>query len=285
MNDWFYLLGQERLGPVSLADLNALIQTRRLAADGLVWTAGMASWTPVREVPHLQSALPAEPPPPPPPPMPPPAPWPPAPMPPPATLTSPAILPQPSPMDPAREVPVAEDKNRALKRFLARSVDWFWQAALILAILEWLKSGGLGMDLAVRIIFWPPWVPFLLVSLVPLLMDALLMTLFGNTPGKVALGLRVVRTDRGPGFFSLYLKRNVLMLLRGLALNIPPVNLGAAWMQCKRVKSGKETSYDQSLHLQVTGIALDPVRENGFMLLFAGFLILLVFLPLLAGRA
>jgi hypothetical protein len=54
-------------GPFDLAGLQALVAQGRLGGATLVWSAGMAGWTPAAEVAALAGLLAAVPPPPPPP--------------------------------------------------------------------------------------------------------------------------------------------------------------------------------------------------------------------------
>lgn len=41
---WFYLAGQQTVGPVAKEELLALLRSQRLSSDCLVWTEGMAAW-------------------------------------------------------------------------------------------------------------------------------------------------------------------------------------------------------------------------------------------------
>ncbi len=69
---WHVTENGQSLGPYSIEQLAQAAQQRQLAPTTLVWTAGMAGWTPAAQVPQL-AALFAPPPPVPPPPPPPPA--------------------------------------------------------------------------------------------------------------------------------------------------------------------------------------------------------------------
>ena len=44
--EWFYLLEDQRQGPVDSAALGALLASGSLSRDTLVWTAGMPGWEP-----------------------------------------------------------------------------------------------------------------------------------------------------------------------------------------------------------------------------------------------
>ena len=62
---WYMAIGGQQIGPVAEQDVVNAIQGGSADAETLVFVAGMASWTPLREVPRFQSLLrPVAPPPP-----------------------------------------------------------------------------------------------------------------------------------------------------------------------------------------------------------------------------
>lgn len=69
---WHYAIGNERHGPVSQADLDALIQNGTVTRDTLVWSEGMSDWQRAGDTGLLPPALPPQGPPAPPAPMAPP---------------------------------------------------------------------------------------------------------------------------------------------------------------------------------------------------------------------
>jgi uncharacterized RDD family membrane protein YckC len=62
---WYYAVDGKQAGPVSEQDLVALVQSRQLSLDSLVWREGMANWQPLRElhatIPALAGLVPAGP--------------------------------------------------------------------------------------------------------------------------------------------------------------------------------------------------------------------------------
>ena len=54
---WYYGKNEQRLGPVPLKELQRLVSSRDLEATDLVWSPGMADWTPAAEVEGLFSKL------------------------------------------------------------------------------------------------------------------------------------------------------------------------------------------------------------------------------------
>lgn len=47
---WFYATGDQPQGPVSEADLDALVKAGAIRPETLVWREGMADWEPFRKV-------------------------------------------------------------------------------------------------------------------------------------------------------------------------------------------------------------------------------------------
>lgn len=63
MNDreWYYLLNNEKTGPLSMAELRELAGRGQLKPQDSVWKAGMAQWAPAQTVPDLFTSPPPPP--------------------------------------------------------------------------------------------------------------------------------------------------------------------------------------------------------------------------------
>ncbi len=48
--EWYYAVGDERVGPVSESDIRDLIEAGTISPDTLVWNSGLSDWTAVGEV-------------------------------------------------------------------------------------------------------------------------------------------------------------------------------------------------------------------------------------------
>jgi uncharacterized membrane protein len=53
MSEWYYAVNNEQKGPVSEADLKGQLAANRIPGDTLVWTDGMANWTPAQDIAAL----------------------------------------------------------------------------------------------------------------------------------------------------------------------------------------------------------------------------------------
>jgi TM2 domain-containing membrane protein YozV len=58
---WYYENNGNRIGPVDEATMRSLIADRTISIDTLVWTNGMANWTPLQQT-QLAAGLPVPPP-------------------------------------------------------------------------------------------------------------------------------------------------------------------------------------------------------------------------------
>jgi hypothetical protein len=61
--NWFYVVGQDRQGPIVESALRAMIAVGRLAGGTLIWTEQMTQWQPAGNVPEFAGLFAAAPPP------------------------------------------------------------------------------------------------------------------------------------------------------------------------------------------------------------------------------
>jgi uncharacterized RDD family membrane protein YckC len=85
---------------------------------------------------------------------------------------------------------------------------------------------------------------FILVPLA-LLVQAIVFGLFGTTPGKLILGIRVTNSDGSRPTFAQYLRRMLGLWWYGLGLGVPFVTLFTMGRQYTNLKAGRQASYDR----------------------------------------
>lgn len=54
---WYYAVGTEQYGPVSLLDLRGVMAAGKITPNDLVWKDGLVDWTPFRDVPELWATI------------------------------------------------------------------------------------------------------------------------------------------------------------------------------------------------------------------------------------
>jgi uncharacterized RDD family membrane protein YckC len=161
-------------------------------------------------------------------------------------------------------------------RFFARIFD-LWCEGFLAPFILLAASYYYSADF----VEWIKGVPLLLFSFLclphALFLDAFLYRVFGNTPGKALLGLKVETLDRKPLSFRQYLNRNYSMWVSGLSLGIPLVYLCTMAYQYLRIGKGRQASYDESWEYRVRAKPIGWSRKLIFGFLFVSmFLIITV---------
>jgi uncharacterized RDD family membrane protein YckC len=187
--NWYYSNGGIQAGPVDETELNRLVTLGVVRADTLVWHEGLASWQPLGVVRG---------------------------------------------MHPAAAVAAGRRYAGFWIRFLARIIDVILlgviNAIIRFPLMLMFGIGTMGMGRGFErpgagLIFAPAMLgAFAISSLIGLALGAVyevyFLTAHGATPGKMALGLRVIRADGGPISPMLALGRHFALWLSGVILFI-----------------------------------------------------------------
>ncbi len=187
--NWFYSEGGKQLGPIDETELNRLVTLGTVRSDTLVWHEGLASWQPLGVVRG---------------------------------------------MHPAAAVAAGRRYGGFWIRFLARIIDVILLGVLNAIVriplmlmfgIGTMGMGGLGRGEGAGLIFAPAMMGVLgLSALIGIALGAAyevyFLTTHGATPGKMALGLRVIRADGGPISPMLALGRHFALWVSGFILMI-----------------------------------------------------------------
>jgi uncharacterized RDD family membrane protein YckC len=186
---WYYSDGGKQVGPIDETELNRLVTLGAVRSDTLVWYEGLTSWQPLGVVRG---------------------------------------------MHPAAATAAGRHYGGFWIRFLARVIDGII-VGVINAIVRiplmlmfgigTMGIGGLGRGSGADLIFAPAMIGALGIStLIGLALGAAFEVYFltnhGATPGKMALGLRVIRADGGPISPMLALGRHFAMWISAFILMI-----------------------------------------------------------------
>lgn len=149
-------------------------------------------------------------------------------------------------IDDALEAPV---QAKSWRRFVARLVDFMWEAPVVGATVGYLGS----TDASVNSWLQETDAVVLGVLLTPLVLafDAFVVAMFSNSPGKALLGLCVVDKSMRALPAIAYLARNMRLWVSGLALGLPALNLFAMAYQGDKVRKGGCATYDRASETQV----------------------------------
>ena len=178
---WFYALGDQRVGPVDAAALDDLIRQGALRAETLVWQEGMAGWQPL------------------------------------GAIRTPG----------ARPVRYGGFWLRFVARILDSIIVGIASAIIRIPLALPFLTGGLrvgenesGLPVALPAIFAIAGLGFLIQLALGLGYEMYFLSTRGATPGKMALGLKVVRNDGGPISLGLAAGRYFATFLSSLTLLI-----------------------------------------------------------------
>ena len=193
--NWYYSDGGKQVGPVDETELNRLVTLGAVRSDTLVWHEGLPSWQPLGVVRG---------------------------------------------MHPAAAVIAGRHYGGFWIRFLARVIDGILLGVInaVVRIPLMLMFGigtmgmrGLGRGSGAGLIFAPAMMGVLgLSALIGVALGAAYEVYFlstnGATPGKMALGLRVIRADGGPISPMLALGRHFAMWVSAFILMIGYIMAG-----------------------------------------------------------
>jgi len=267
-------------GPFDRVDLIDLRARGALADDALVWTLELAEWVPLkRALPPVPASVTTS--------------MRPVPAPPPPVLVLPARQQPPSIlMSSLRAAPSAADTKRlpptptaikpelankreklerlqwGARRLLARLIDFAVFSGIAWALIavgaEQFRSepipsfaSGLAHFSIVLIIG---------LGLLAIALEALSLALGGYTPGKFALGLRVIRRDGAYLHPVLAVQRSARVWLRGMAGWLPPFFIITMAMGLRTLVVDGRTRWDEDLGLDVN---YRPMSGNRWFASFA----------------
>lgn len=134
------------------------------------------------------------------------------------------------------------------RRWAARTLDFLCGGIVVFVVLCKIADYfGLGesLNMANKTIMTVVALPFLL------LLEGVIYELFGTTFGKWAFSLRVCDDIGKDASSKVYFNRLVRLWISGLGLFIPIVSLFAPVVQCNRLSTVGQTSYDGVLGLRV----------------------------------
>lgn len=134
---------------------------------------------------------------------------------------------------------VAVDQVRPWVRYWARIIDivfWAFPGGFMLGMLapEFALSTEPGNDYLVGMVVLLMWV----------FVEPLCLVVFGTTPGKSLLRIRLVYNSAGPLTYSAAMARSLKVWWRGMGAGVPLVSLFTLITAYQRLKRNQRTSWD-----------------------------------------
>ncbi len=243
--DWYYSADGKPVGPHSADDIESLFLTRQISADTLVWRKGLTQWAPLSETPEFLKHLDDELPPP---------------LPPATPRAGPAVdddilvderieaNDEPrvdrEPILNFSKASVAPHLAGPWTRYFARSIDLSIIASVLLTIIYWVLP-SVNPKLYLQIYFVDPRAMFLILLPFAHFINAVIITLTGNSLGKAIFAAKAEPIDGRDRFgFGGNLAREFRVWTQGLALGIPILNLFTMVPAFRAVSKGAPAPYD-----------------------------------------
>lgn len=147
------------------------------------------------------------------------------------------------------------NQNNAVKpihRWLARIMDlalWtpFGYAVFVTAVLTLNRLSSNLVEKASDAVIITYLISGALSLFILMLVDSLVATLFGNTPGKALMRINVVDSYGSKLTLAKYLRRNLYVANSGFGWSVPLVGSALMILQFVRVLKGRPTTYDESI--------------------------------------
>jgi uncharacterized RDD family membrane protein YckC len=212
---WWYSTGDTKTGPMTIDQLRQLSQDGRIHRTTLLWREGLTDWSPLTDIPELQSVL--------------------------------AGIPPDLPKADSRETLLAMKKSGGWRRFFARIIDlWGLSLPVTYIVAFVLAKFSLSFGLWIQRPGSEYLFGWFLLPLI-LLIEAGVFAMFGNTFGKFLLGIRVMQPDGEPISPRQYLRRQLGLYWYGLGTGFPLVPLFTMSRQYWRMRKGHPARYDTGL--------------------------------------
>jgi len=256
MHPWYYAEAGQQRGPIPKEDLQSKLGAGTLAPDALVWTEGMSEWKPANSVAGL---------------------WVPSPQ--------PALPPQSSSSSQASVSPYAPPAASALDE-----VDWSGHVPEGPQIRPWVRYWARTLDFilfffvvgSVAAAVFPAITEMhdTLLGMIFLaaynLYEPTMLAIFGATPFKALLRIRVRNKNGSKLGYGQALVRTLSVWFAGQGLGIPIAALITHIHAYNRLTGQGITSWDQSGNFTVTHKPVQWYRWLLAMGVFAGFIALIV---------
>ena len=221
---WFYQTSDDKkVGPITTAQLQDLIASGTIPLSTPVMAAETDQWVGARMIPEFRRVAPAEP----------------------VVASAQPPAPRRLALNEPPEINYSEYQfePHPWLRFFARSVDRSISLIPCMVMLIAFSSPD-----------GPAFPPILLLAayyLVWVVVEARLLSQFGTTPGKSALGISVETESGARPTFEQALRRSALVLLKGEGLGIPVVSLITQIVAYQNLSEQRVSTWDRDCELRV----------------------------------
>ncbi|MCB1109931.1 MAG: RDD family protein [Chlamydiia bacterium] len=210
---WYYMVGEEKEGPVSHNELQRMLDSGEVDSSTRVWTQSQQEWLPISEVEHFNMT----------------------------TLDEAPTIEIEKKVSYSRETDKDYIRTRPWIRFWARMLDYSL-FIIVLAFFIGYFHIGLGIFSSytgmVAIFLW-------------VFVEAFLLSTVGTTPGKWLLRVSVRSENHQKLSFSAALSRSFSVWWLGMGAGLPIISLITMIVAAVKLNSSGMTSWDRRGELRV----------------------------------
>ena len=237
MHQWYFNDSAEQRGPVTGEEIKSMLQARKIQADALVWSEGMADWKPAGSISEFKISPYAPP------------------------TSGPAAA-----IDWSDYVP-SGPQVRPWVRYWARIFDFLLYCLIfgVTVVTVWPEIGEMNDTLL-----------GILLLLGYNFVEPAMLAVVGTTPFKALLRVRVRNNDGTKPNYLRGLRRTFAVWIRGQGLGIPLIALFTGISSYSRLSKDGITSWDQDGGFTVTHRTVTWWRWLVLIALLVGFASLMV---------
>ncbi|MEH7076732.1 RDD family protein [Neobacillus drentensis] len=243
-NSWFYIRDHHQQGPVGLFELEKMFEQGVLSAETFIWTKDMERWQMAKSLSYFSDKF---------------------------FMTEQIEQPPNNLAGQWREIKKDTYPNgRPFIRCLARLFDLSLFSLFLITFVSIFSPKFVVQSSALFI--------FILSLILYILVEAIILSIFGNTLGKSILNTRIRTVNGNPLDFLTALKRSIFVTAAGMGFGVPLINFICSYFSYVDLKKNGKSTWDQQigtvvLYGQVNTSRIFFVSIFPVLLLIAGIVI------------
>ncbi|EKN66183.1 hypothetical protein BABA_17282 [Neobacillus bataviensis LMG 21833] len=225
-NAWFYIRNHQQQGPIGLFELKKMFEQGILTPETFVWSKNLNQWQMVKSLDLL-----------------------------PDIVFKPKECAQPEENFASTWQEIEKDtypKGRPFVRYLARFFDLSLFSLVLITFVS-IFSPKFILETSGSFIF-------MLCLVLYVLVEASILSIFGNTLGKTILNARLRTINGEPLHFLIALKRSIFVTAAGMGFGVPIINFICFYFSFFDLKKNGISTWDQQIGTVVLYGKVSPTR-------------------------
>lgn len=212
-NAWFYILDHHQQGPVGWFELKKMFEQGVLSGDTYIWTKEMESWQMAKCLTYFSD-----------------------------THFKVKHVEEPPENLASEWQELKKDtypQGRPFVRYVARLFDLSLFSLFLITLVSIFSPRFVIESSAIFI--------FILSLILYILVEAMILSIFGNTLGKSILNTRIKTLNGDPIDFLTALKRSIFVTAAGMGFGVPVINFICFYFSFNNLKKNGKSTWDQQI--------------------------------------